>query len=163
MSSDSETESDDANMGKIIPFEWQKGKGIALEFEENEDVFMQMLSAPDGVCGGETLMYYESPLDGKEYIYLATDEDEDVIGVLQYDVAREKWSKFCDYPAGFLPDLHGNCVDIATMTHDTFPNLSMCGLTGNHSQNDGQERCGGVHDRMSDEDDVYDEMYDAPK
>eukprot|EP01083_Nonionella_stella_P140648 431734_1 len=112
MSSDSETESDDANIAKIIPFKWQKAKGIALEFEENEDVFMEMLSAPDGVCGGETLMYYDSPFDGKEYIYLATDEDEDVIGVLQYDVAREKWSKFCDYPAGFAPDLHGNCVDI---------------------------------------------------
>eukprot|EP01083_Nonionella_stella_P279204 949853_1 len=54
---------------------------------------------------------------------------------------------------------------IVMITHP-FPNLSMCGLTDNHSQNDGQERCGGVHDRMSDEDDVYDEnheMYGAPK
>eukprot|EP01083_Nonionella_stella_P294555 1001279_1 len=34
--------------------------------------------------------------------------DEDVIGVLQYDVARQKWSKFCDYPAGFVPDF---CVE----------------------------------------------------
>eukprot|EP01083_Nonionella_stella_P150358 478883_1 len=38
MTSDSETESDDANIGQIIPFEWQKAKGIVLEFEENEDV-----------------------------------------------------------------------------------------------------------------------------
>eukprot|EP01083_Nonionella_stella_P314441 1132777_1 len=46
---------------------------------------MEMLSAPDGVlCGGETLMYYESPLD------LATDEDKDVIYVLQCAVWQGK-------------------------------------------------------------------------
>merc|ERR1711920_964174 len=57
------------------------------------------------------MMYFVDD-DGSEFFYLATDDDEDVIGVLQYDVLNDQWSHFADYPNNFSPDLHGNCIDI---------------------------------------------------
>jgi len=90
---------------------------IQLDFSHalslKNGVFCLPLPTPDGVsCGGETVMY-DMDERGREYFFVATDDEEEVIGIMRYDIAQQEWCKFVDYPAEFSPDLHGNCVHIA--------------------------------------------------